>query len=192
MHTETSLMPPDLRYLPNFLTSDEEQALIKALAPFDWDGRGLIKRYGQIVRRRELDFLHDYGRNNRRVSTGTPLPEFLAPLRARVATAVQIAPEAIGQIITALYRPGAGIDWHTDSIKAFGEPICSVSLGAPCIMQFRRSKAEGVSYRIALAPRSLLIMEGAARWGYQHHISAVKEQRYSVTLRTLKDAHDPT
>jgi alkylated DNA repair dioxygenase AlkB len=151
----------------------------------------VIKRYGQVVRRRELDFLQDYGRNDRNVSPGVPLPDFLQPLQSNVAAVVGIAPNAIGQIITALYRPGAGIDWHTDSIKAFGNVICSVSLAEPCTMRFRRAKGQSI-WSILLEARSLIVMQGPARWEYQHYIPAVKQTRYSVTLRTLLGSADDT
>jgi alkylated DNA repair dioxygenase AlkB len=185
MHTEA--MPAGLWYLPDFLTGDEEDELLTALAPLDWDGRGVLEKRGKIVRRREVDFLQNYDRRKRGTTPGLPLPTFLDQVRVRVAAAASLTPTDIEQIITALYRPGAGIDWHTDAIKAFGETICSVSLGSPCTMQFRRNKAEGVSYRMTLAPRSLLIMQGPARWEYQHHIPSVKQTRYSITLRTLSE-----
>jgi alkylated DNA repair dioxygenase AlkB len=177
--------PEGLHCISDFLTPGQERELVTRLELLDWDGRGVIKRYGQTVRRRELDFLRDYGRANRQVSPGPPLPEFLEPLRASVAKAAGIASHDIGQVITALYRPGAGIDWHTDSVKAFGDTICSVSLGAACVMHFRKAKSVEV-WTIVLEPRSLLIMRGPARWEHQHHIPAVKGLRYSVTLRTLQ------
>ena len=180
--------PEGLRYVPDFLMPDQERALLDGLEPLDWDGRGLFRRRCHIVRRRELDFLSDYGRGSRKLSPGRPLPEFLEPLRTAVAQVVGIAPENIGQVITALYRPEAGIDWHTDSIKAFGDVICGVSLGSACTMQFRQNKTDRQPYRLTLAPRSLLIMQGPARWDWQHHIPVVKQLRYSVTLRTLKQS----
>jgi alkylated DNA repair dioxygenase AlkB len=39
---------------------------------------------------------------------------------------------------------------------------------------------------VVLEPRSLYVMEGAARWNYVHSISPVKELRYSITFRTLR------
>ncbi len=35
-------------------------------------------------------------------------------------------------------------------------------------------------------PRSLYIIQGAARSDWQHSITPVKQTRYSITLRTLK------
>ena len=74
--------PPGLGYLPAFLAHDEEAALLAELEQLDWDGRGKFRRRCNVVKRREIDFIHDYGRNNRKLSPGPPLPPFLEPVRA--------------------------------------------------------------------------------------------------------------
>jgi alkylated DNA repair dioxygenase AlkB len=178
--------PQGLRYIEEFLTHEKERALIAALETLDSDGRGVFRRRGQVVRRRELDFLHAYSRDRRQISDGVALPAFLESLRFEVAAFVGIAPDEIGQIITALYRPGAGIDWHTDAVRVFGNTICSVSLGSACTMQFRCGDGRP-PWNIRLEPRSLLIMQGPARWDYKHRILTLKQLRYSVTLRTLQE-----
>jgi alkylated DNA repair dioxygenase AlkB len=155
------------------------------LSGLDWDGRGVIRRMGQVVKRRELDFIRNYGRHTRRVAAGLPLPEFLWSLRDRCAAATGIQPEEFQQVITSLYRPDAGIDWHVDSTKAFGESICGVSLASRCIIQFR-PVGGGDIWPLELEPRSLFILQGPARWNYQHRIPAVKALRYSITLRAVR------
>ncbi len=42
-----------------------------------------------------------------------------------------------------------------------------------------------------LAPRSAYILEGAARWDWQHAISPTKALRYSITFRTLSTRGRP-
>src|SRR5437870_5194603 len=96
--------PLGFQYVPDFVTSQEEASLIEELRQLDWDGRGLFTRRGQIVRRREVCFLHDYVRDRRVVSPGPPLPAFLEPLRKRCAEFVGIPPSLIQQVIAALYR----------------------------------------------------------------------------------------
>jgi alkylated DNA repair dioxygenase AlkB len=41
---------------------------------------------------------------------------------------------------------------------------------------------------LELAPRSAYRMQGAARWQWQHSISATRTLRYSITFRTLRPA----
>jgi alkylated DNA repair dioxygenase AlkB len=41
---------------------------------------------------------------------------------------------------------------------------------------------------VLLAPGSLYLLEGPARWEYQHRILPVKSVRYSITLRRVKTA----
>jgi hypothetical protein len=39
---------------------------------------------------------------------------------------------------------------------------------------------------LTLAPRSAYLLDGAARWQWQHAIHPGREERYSVTFRTLR------
>lgn len=183
--------PKGLRLLTDFISESDEQLLIAKLAKLDWDGLGMFKRRGQIVKRREIDFLHDYGRHNRQISEGPPLPFFLRQLCEDCAKLVELDTESFQQVITTLYRPGAGIDWHIDSTDAFGEIICGLSLGSNCMMQFGKEKTKRgkkkykPTYRVELTRRSLMITQGQARYAFAHRISPVKRTRYSITLRTL-------
>ena len=178
--------PPGLGYSPGFVTDTEEANLLESLRRLDWDGRGMFRRRGRVVRRREIDFIQDYGRHSRSIAPGPPLPTFLEPIRERCARAVLIKPERFQQVIVSLYRQGAGIDWHVDSTKAFGDTICGLSLGSACTMQFRPVNGNEI-WRLELRPRSLLVLRGPSRFDYQHRISLVKTTRYSVTLRTIAE-----
>jgi alkylated DNA repair dioxygenase AlkB len=40
--------------------------------------------------------------------------------------------------------------------------------------------------RFAVAPRSIYLLRGEARWGWQHSVAATRELRYSITLRTRR------
>lgn len=177
--------PDGLVYLQEFLTPDFEGILLSHLSALDWDTRGLFRRRGKIVKRREIDFSHDYGRHNRLLTAGAPLPFFLEQVRDACAESIGIDAGTLQQVIVALYRPGAGIDWHTDAIRALGEPICGVSLGAPCTMRFRQRGETGDVWSLRLDPRSLLVFQGPARWDYEYQIPPLRETRYSITLRTL-------
>jgi alkylated DNA repair dioxygenase AlkB len=82
---------------------------------------------------------------------------------------------------------GAGIGWHCDS-PPFGI-VAGISFGGNCRMRFQR--AEGLqrqTWSLDLPPRSLYVMSGIAREEWQHSIPPVKEPRWSITFRTLKNA----
>lgn len=177
--------PVGLRFAREFLTPDEADELVRELAGLDWDGRGKFARRGRTVLRRELDFIRSYQRQSRKLGETEPLPDFLIPVRARCAAALGMEVEEIGQVITALYRPGAAIDWHVDSTDAFGDVIFGVSLGSTCQIEFRPTGGGDV-WPLKLPPRSLFVLDGPSRYEFQHRIKKVKETRYSITLRTLR------
>jgi alkylated DNA repair dioxygenase AlkB len=176
--------PQGLKYIPNFLTADEEGVLADELAGFSWEERGVIRKRGQIVRRREIDFLHNFARLTHQVTPGPPLPGILESLRHKIAKAIGLQSGVFQQAIATLYRPGAGIDWHIDTPDAFGETICGVSVAARCAMHFRSIKHDK-TWSLCILPRSLYVLEGEIRWRYQHRILPLKQTRYSITFRTL-------
>ena len=115
-----------------------------------------------------------------------PIPEFLQPLKKRVAAWLGVAPDDIRHALVAEYRPGTALGWHRD-VPNF-ELVCGVSLAAAARMRFRpfppgNDKKKILS--IELAPRSAYILRGDARWRWQHSIPPTKALRYSITLRTL-------
>ena len=177
-------LPSGFAYLPGFLTAIEEATLVLELETLDWEGRGAFRRRGQLVKRRELDFGYDYGRHAKSLSRGLPLPMFLVDLRAALAVLLEMEPTAFRQVIAARYTPGAGIDWHIDA-NVFGEPICGISLGESCQLQFRRD-AKAHPWTVTVQPRSLYLLEGSARWQFQHRVRPLKATRYAITFRPLK------
>ena len=163
-----------LEYREDFVTRDEERQLIAALEGLDW--QEIVMR-GQAAKRTVRHFGLRYDYDSRKSRPGDPLPEELEWLRERARALV---PADLEQILLTRYPEGAGIGWHRDAPQ-FGQ-IVGVSLGAPCRMRFRR---DGEKQAVALAPRSAYVMDGEARWEWEHSIPAAKGLRYSVTFRTL-------
>ena len=88
--------------------------------------------------------------------------------------------------MVARYPPGAAIGWHRDA-PMFGSPVIGISLGAACVMRFRRGKVRAwETFNQTLEPRSLYVLSGPARVTWQHSIPRTPELRYSITLRTLR------
>ncbi|XP_030543326.1 uncharacterized protein P8A3.02c [Rhodamnia argentea] len=115
------------------------------------------------------------------------------------------------QLIVNLYQPGEGICAHVDLMR-FGDGIAIVSLESPCIMHFTqvedmRIGSKGENGRqpmskvpVYLAPGSLVIMSGDARYRWKHEINRKpgfqvwqgqeldQKRRISITLRKLSIA----
>jgi alkylated DNA repair dioxygenase AlkB len=112
------------------------------------------------------------------------LPPFLAPLRAKVAAWVGIAPERFTHALVSEYRPGTPLGWHRD-VPQF-EVIVGVSLAADARMRFRPwpPRKGGAILALDLPPRSAYILRDEVRWRWQHSVEATKALRYSITFRT--------
>lgn len=174
--------PPGFRYAPDFVTEAEERDLLGRLEPLPFRE---VRMRGVAARRTVVHYGWDYGYESWIIAPAAPLPAFLEPLRERAAALAGLAADALEQVLVARYPPGAGIGWHRDA-PIFGLVVVGVSLGAPCVMRFRRVPGDGALRRVPLAPRSAYVLAGAARATWQHALPPVKALRYSVTFRTVR------
>jgi len=175
-------LPEGLRYLPDFLSEEEEHALVDELFRLDFRE---IHMHGVVARRTVVHYGWDYGYESWRLSPAPPVPAFLEPLRDRCAAVAGLDPGELEEVLVSRYPPGASIGWHRDA-PMFGPCVIGVSLLGAARMRFRR-KVDG-AWRTAaldLAPRSLYILAGAARSSWQHTLSPVKTLRYSLSFRTV-------
>jgi alkylated DNA repair dioxygenase AlkB len=46
--------------------------------------------------------------------------------------------------------------------------------------------------RVTVAPRSIYLLRGPARWDWQHSVAPTKSLRYSITFRTARFAPSPS
>lgn len=175
-----------LRYERDFLSLAEEADLLVIV-----QGLPLKEmRYKEYTaRRRGTSFGGSYDFGTNRLKPGPPLPEALHPLRAKVAAWAGIAPEDLGHMLIAEYRPGTPLGWHRD-VPEF-EDIIGVSLHNDAVMQFRPyvpgAPASGpAALEFLIEPRSVYLLRGPARWAWQHAIAPTEALRYSITLRTRR------
>jgi alkylated DNA repair dioxygenase AlkB len=188
---ELTELPIGMRFMPQFLSLAEEGALLALLG-------GLPLREAQYkaytARRRVIGFGGQFDYDANELKPGAPIPDALKPLRERVAAWLALEPECFSQMLVAEYRPGTPLGWHRD-VPDF-ESIVGLSLLGEATMRFwpyphvpgRASKA----FELQLPPRSAYVLEGDARWGWQHSIVATKALRYSITLRTRRGSHTPS
>jgi DNA oxidative demethylase len=177
--------PEGLVYAADFVTPDEEERLLAAIADVDFQE---VRMRGQVARRtvRHFGFDYDYDAPGR-VAPAEPLPAPFAWLRDRCAELAGVPGDDLAQALISRYPPGAGIGWHRDA-PMFGAAVVGVSLASPALMRFRRSAGgERWSYELELAPRSAYVLAGKARSAWQHSIPPTKALRYSITFRSVRE-----
>jgi alkylated DNA repair dioxygenase AlkB len=180
-----SSLPRGLLYRENFITQDEEAALLATIRTLPLSEA----RYRQYTaRRRTINYGAAYDFQEQKATPAPALPAFLEALRQRAAQWVRVAPSDFVQALIAEYQPGAPLGWHRD-VPDY-EIIVAVSLASTCRIRFRRypwNPAEKKDiFVIEPAPRSVYVLRDDARWKWQHSVPAVKELRYSITLRTAR------
>ena len=177
--------PEGLTYRPDLISEDEEHAVLTVIDAIDF--REVTMR-GQTARRtvRHFGFDYDY-ESYGKLERAEPLPAELVWLRDRCAELAELEPGELAQTLVSRYPPGAPIGWHRDA-PMFGAKVVGVSLLAPCRMRFQRGTGEERRvFELELEPRSGYVLAGAARSAWQHSIPPVKELRYSITFRTLRN-----
>jgi alkylated DNA repair dioxygenase AlkB len=179
------VLPEGMRYREDFITAEQEAALLGAIAALPLQEA----RYkGYTARRRVKSFGTQYDYDDNRLLPAEPLAPFLLPLRAQVAAWAGVAEDAFGNALVAEYRPGTPLGWHRD-VPDY-ELVAGVSLGGSARMRLRPYPPESGSKRdvlvLDLAPRSAYVLQGVARWGWQHGIMPTQALRWSITFRTQR------
>ncbi|MEO0595226.1 MAG: alpha-ketoglutarate-dependent dioxygenase AlkB [Chloroflexota bacterium] len=177
-----------LRYIPNFVSEHSAKDLIDTIDHQFWmtDMKRRVQHYG---------YVYDY---KKRIVTSDMalggLPDWLADLAEQVHTTGYISAMP-DQVIINEYVPGQGISPHVDCEPCFDDTILSLSLGSACLMDFTHIEGQHTN-SILLAPRSLLIMAGEARYDWKHGIATRKsdvvdgkrvarQRRISLTMRKV-------
>jgi alkylated DNA repair dioxygenase AlkB len=177
-------LPDGLLYRPDFLTPDDERALLDGIARLPF----AEARYKAFTAKRRIVSFgagYDFDRND--LADAPPLPPFLLALRERAAAFARTPAERLSQSTVTEYRPGTTLGWHRDA-PSFGT-VVGISLAAPCRMRFRPyppKPGRAAGFELLLEPRSAYVLRGDARWSWQHHIPPTKALRYSITFRTLR------
>ncbi len=168
----------------DIISRDEELELIARinsadLAPFAFQG--------WLGKRMTASFGSDYDFEKGRLFTAPPVPEWLLPLRGRLAQWAGLQPDALVQALVIRYDPGAGIGWHRD--RPLYGTIMGLSLGATESLRLRRRRTDGGFDRhtLRLLPRGAYRLDKAARWEWEHSITPAVQTRWSVTFRTMRD-----
>jgi alkylated DNA repair dioxygenase AlkB len=186
---QASLFPPVLpqgmTYRTDFIDRDEEQTLLDEIRALPLH-EAQYRQY--TARRRTVNYGFSYDFTHQQAQPAPPIPQFLAPVRARAAQWAGVMPQDFVQALIAEYAPGTPLGWHRD-VPDF-ELIVGISLGGTARIRFRpypwKPERRKEVFALELEPRSAYILRDTARWGWQHSIPPTKELRYSVTFRTAR------
>jgi len=179
------VLPEGLRYCEEFLGRDDEAALIAVIAALPLTE---AQYKGYTARRRVVSYGSQYDFDDQRLRAAEPIPDWLLPLRARLAEWAGIAAGDFSNALVAEYRRGTPLGWHRD-VPDY-EQVAGVSLAGAARMRLRPyppvdpKKADVLT--LSLAPRSAYLLTGSARWGWQHSIVPTPTLRYSITFRTRR------
>jgi alkylated DNA repair dioxygenase AlkB len=186
------LLPPGLKFTPDFIARDQEAALLAVAESLplrearykEYTARRRVYAYGS-----RFDF-DEYKLAPRAIGE---LPEPLARLREQLARWAGVASSDFVHVMISEYRQGTPLGWHRDAPDY--ELIVGVSLGSVARLRLRpwppeKAKKDDI-VALELAPRSAYLMRGEARWGWQHSVPAVPALRYSVTMRTERRPSPP-
>lgn len=160
-----------LTYVPNFLSKEEEISLIESIMSEKWltDIKRRVQHYGYKYdyKSRSIDYSMFIG----------PLPSW-ALLYANKLQQEKHIDKVPDQLIVNEYLPGQGIANHTDCEPCFDETIISISLGSNCIMDFINLKTKQ-KVQVLLKRRSLVILNGDARYKWSHGIPKRKTDEFN-------------
>lgn len=175
--------PKGMTYREDFLTLSEEQQLLAEIQRLPLTE---AKYQQYTAKRRTVSYGSSYDFTHLQSKPAPPIPQFLHPLRARVAEWVGVQPGDFLQALISEYQPGTPLGWHRD-VPDF-DIIVGVSLAGAARIRFRpypwKPEKKAAVFALELAPRSAYILRDDARWGWQHHVPPTKVLRYSITFRT--------
>lgn len=178
-----------LQYIENYIDEYQHDWLLERIDNHQWlnDLKRRVQHYG---------FKYDY--KARKVNLNMrigELPEWLKKL-SQMLYKDKYMPEVADQVIINEYKPGQGIASHIDCEPCFKDTIVSLSLGSGCIMDFTNKSDKTKKIPVWLAPKSLVVLSGEARYEWLHGIPARKsdkrdghkyerQRRVSLTFRKV-------
>uniref|UniRef100_A0A915Q5E1 tRNA (carboxymethyluridine(34)-5-O)-methyltransferase n=1 Tax=Setaria digitata TaxID=48799 RepID=A0A915Q5E1_9BILA len=173
--------PNDLLILSNFISKDEEEALITVIRDYMPSGKVLKNRK---VIHFGFEFNYDDNMASEQPSSN-PIPDVCGPIIDRMVDA-RIFWEKPDQLTINIYEPGNGIPSHVDTHSAFSNTIASLSLLSDIVMEFRDFANTSTVYDVLLPRFSLAVMRGESRYRWKHGIA---KRKYDINPATNKLMH---
>ena len=178
--------PDGFRYEENFLSAEDESSLLNIVSNTTLHS---FLFQGFEAKRKVASFGYDYSFDKRSLSKGQDIPIEFNPLTEKVAALLHLPHNMFAELLVTEYPVGSVINWHRDAPPF--DVIAGVSLKSDCIFRLRphdkTKQGRGSVISFPVRRRSLYVIQGPARTDWQHSIAPVKETRYSITLRTLRN-----
>jgi len=178
-------VPEGFHYHDDFLTNEEEEQLLRDIATIEL--HPLIFQ-GFEAKRKVSSFGYDWSFDKRTLSRGKEIPQAFDFLIQKVADRIEIPKESFAELLVTEYPVGSVINWHRDAPPF--DVIVGISLLSDCTFRLRpydkKKQTRSAIVSFPVKQRSLYIIRGTARTEWEHSIPAVKQLRYSITLRTLR------
>jgi alkylated DNA repair dioxygenase AlkB len=178
--------PAGFSYTSEFISTAEEENLLEQISRIQLH---TFLFQGFEAKRKVASFGYDYSFDRKVLTKGKDIPEGFQWLIDKVNRYLTNNYE-FSELLVTQYPVGSVINWHRDAPPF--DSIVGISLLSDCFFRFRpHDKAKQGRKKIVtcgLARRSLYIMQGASRSEWEHSILPVKEERYSITLRTLRNS----
>ena len=178
-------VPQGFYYQGDFLTIKEEEQLLKHITALEL--LPLVFQ-GFEAKRKVSSFGYDWSFDKRKLSRGKEIPSAFDFLIQKVGDHIDIPKEAFAELLVTEYPVGSVINWHRDAPPF--DVIVGISLLSDCTFRLRpydkKKQTRNAIISLPVKQRSLYVMKGAVRSEWEHSIPAVKQLRYSITLRTLR------
>lgn len=181
---ETSY-PPGFLYKEDFITCEEEERILQLVAKTELHP---MLFHGYEAKRKVASYGYDWSFEKKILTKGEAIPQQYSFLIEKVKDQLHLSQESIVELLITEYPVGSVINWHRDAPPF--DLIAGISLLSDCTFKLRpydkarQNRNSTVSLNVKR--RSFYAMEGAARNEWEHSIAPVKQLRYSITLRTLK------
>ncbi|PWA03443.1 hypothetical protein BB558_000385 [Smittium angustum] len=194
---------PGLYYKDDFLTIEEEQNLLELIGgnKIIDDNQSSDKPWSTIQNRKVQHYGYAFDYKRKHIGDGSQvsykdIPDIIVNYINRAKQEYPFIGD-FDQLSVQKYPPGAGISFHSDSHTAFGETLLILSLKSPIMMEFRHPSTRSLVCQ-DLKPRSIVIMSGDSRMGWEHGIRArrsdmidskvrMREERWSLTIRSINN-----
>lgn len=162
-----------LTIIQDFISSEEEAELLNKINSELWlnDLKRRVQHY---------EFKYDYSKKKIDLSVYVgKLPVWSEAVLDRIKDiqSINFQPD---QLIVNEYEPGQGISQHVDCTTCFTDIIMSLSLASGCELEFKHTKTKETK-AIYIQRKTLIIMQGEARYNWMHLIRNRKTDLYNGT-----------
>uniref|UniRef100_A0A1B6E4R5 tRNA (carboxymethyluridine(34)-5-O)-methyltransferase n=1 Tax=Clastoptera arizonana TaxID=38151 RepID=A0A1B6E4R5_9HEMI len=163
-------LPDGLTLIEDFISKEEEENLLLTV---HWEE--INSQLGKVMKHRKVKhYGYEFRYDNNNVDKDKPLSEKIPEQcgfineRLKEKGFLNLLSWIPDQLTVNQYQKGQGIPSHIDTHSAFESPILSLSMGSDVVMEF---KLEDKHIPVFLPRRSLLVMDGPARFAWSHGIT---------------------